>query len=101
LMFLMHSGVGFAHFILGHYEQAAAWAERALREKPDYRPALRVAAASHALAGRPHEARVAMEHLRVLHPDLRASHLRGLVPFRRPEDYAKYEEGLRKAGLPD
>jgi TolB-like protein len=38
LMFLMHSGVGFAHFILGDYDQAAAWAERALREKPDYRP---------------------------------------------------------------
>jgi TolB-like protein len=101
LMFLMHSGVGFAHFILGDYDQAAAWAERALREKPDYRPALRVAAASHALAGRPREARAAMEHLRALNPDLRGSQLKELVPFRRPQDYAQYEDGLRKAGLPD
>jgi adenylate cyclase len=100
-MFLMHSGVGFAHFILGDYDQAAAWAERALREKPDYRPALRVAAASHALAGRSHEARAAMEHLRALNPDLRVSQLKDLVPFRRPQDYARYENGLRKAGLPD
>jgi tetratricopeptide (TPR) repeat protein len=101
LMFLMHSGVGFAHFILGNYGEAAAWAERALREKPDYRPALRVAAASHALAGRPREARVAMEHLRVLNPTLRASQLKDLIPFRSPQYYARYADGLRKAGLPD
>ncbi len=101
LMFLMHSGIGLAHFILGDYDQAAAWAERALREKPDYRPALRVAAASHTLAGRPLEARAAMEHLRAVNPDLTASQLKELVPFRRPQDYARYEGGLRKAGLPD
>jgi TolB-like protein/DNA-binding winged helix-turn-helix (wHTH) protein len=101
LMFLVQTGTAFAHLIAGRYDEASSWADQALREKPDYHPALRVAAASNALAGRLSRARNALAHLRELNPVLRVSSLKDLVPFRRPEDLARYEEGLRKAGLPE
>jgi len=40
--------------------------------------------------------------VRQLDPALRVSNLRDRMgPYRRPEDVARYEEGLRKAGLPE
>jgi hypothetical protein len=68
---------------------------------PELLPALRVLAASNALAGRLEEAQKTMARLRAVHPTLRVSDLRGLPPLRRPEDFATYSEGLRKAGLPE
>src|SRR5207302_1911649 len=50
-----------AHFFAGRYNEALSWAAIALREWPDYQTALRIAAASYALAGRPGEARKARE----------------------------------------
>ena len=40
-------------------------------------------------------------HLRELDPGLRISNLRDLFPVQRPEDFARWEEGLRLAGLPE
>ena len=91
-----------AHFFAGRYDEAASWAEAALREQPNYPAALRVAAASHALAGRPEKAQKLMGRLRKLDPALRISNLADVAPpVRHPEDLAKWEEGLRKAGLPE
>jgi hypothetical protein len=42
-----------------------------------------------------------MARLRQLDSTFRVSHLKDLIPFRRPEDLARFEEGLRKAGLPE
>ena len=42
-----------------------------------------------------------MARLRQLDPALRLSNLKDLLTLRRPEDFAKWEEGLRKAGLPE
>jgi hypothetical protein len=42
-----------------------------------------------------------MAHLRELDPSLRVSNLNEVFPLRRPNDLAKFAEGLRKAGLPD
>jgi len=43
-----------------------------------------------------------MARLRQLDPVLRISNLSDVAaPLRRPEDLAKWEEGLRKAGLPE
>ena len=52
LMFVMQNGIAFAHFFAGRYDEASSWAEKALREDPNYLPAVRVLAASSALAGR-------------------------------------------------
>jgi hypothetical protein len=42
-----------------------------------------------------------LAHLRDLNPTLRVSNIKDWAPFRRPEDRAKLEDGLRKAGLPE
>jgi adenylate cyclase len=89
------------HFFAGRYDEACSWAEQALRERPNWASAARGAAASHALAGRLDQAHKAMARLRQIDPALRVSDLRRLFPFRRPEDIARLEEGLRKAGLPE
>jgi hypothetical protein len=60
-----------------------------------------IIAASHALAGRTHEARRAMDHLRQLDSTLRISNLKDWLPIRRPEDLATFADGLRSAGLPE
>jgi hypothetical protein len=56
---------------------------------------------SHALAGRLDQAHKAMARLREIDPTFRVSDIRQIAPHRRPEDIARYEEGLRKAGLPE
>jgi TolB-like protein/DNA-binding SARP family transcriptional activator len=90
-----------AHFFAGRYDEAASWAAMALREWPDFQTALRIAAASNALAGRLEEARDARERLQKLDPALRISNLEDeLGPYNRPQDIALYIEGLRAAGLP-
>jgi tetratricopeptide (TPR) repeat protein len=100
-MFGMHNGMAFAHFLAGRYDEAASWAERALRVQPNWVAAWRNAAASHALAGRLENARHAMARIRLLAPELRLSNLNDLMPLRRPEDLARFAEGLQKAGLPE
>jgi len=42
-----------------------------------------------------------MARLRQIDPELRVSNLKDMTPLRRPEDRARLEEGLRKAGLPE
>jgi TolB-like protein len=99
--FLAYGVVGAAHFFAGRYDAASSWTEKALRERPNWAGAARMAAASHALAGRLDQAHKAMVRLREIDPALRVSDLRRMFPHRRPEDIARYEEGLRKAGLPE
>jgi tetratricopeptide (TPR) repeat protein len=102
ILFRMQGATASAHFFAGRYDEASSWAEKALRESPNLQQALRVAAASHALAGRLERARKTIAHMRQLDPDLRISNLKDRLPtFRRPEDLARYIEGLRKAGVPE
>ncbi|MGL3107074.1 adenylate/guanylate cyclase domain-containing protein [Bradyrhizobium sp. BR 1432] len=97
----MRSGTAHAHFFLGRYDEAASWAARALQDSPAYQPGLRIAAASNAMAGRLEQAHRAMARLRQLNPALRVSNLKDLVAPWRAEDLSRYEEGLRRAGLPE
>jgi TolB-like protein len=100
-IFLAYTMIGFCNMLLGHYEEASSWAEKGLRERPNWAAVTRVVAASHALAGRTEQAQKAIARLRQLDPAFRVSHLKDLIPFRRPADLARFEEGLRKAGLPE
>lgn len=91
-----------AYFFARRYDEASTWAAMALREWPDFQTALRMAAASNALAGHFDEAKNMRERLQKLDPTLRISNLEDeLGPYDRPEDIALYVEGLRAAGLPD
>jgi TolB-like protein/class 3 adenylate cyclase len=97
----MHSASAWAHFSAGRYHDALSWSERAIREMPNWVPAYIVNAASNAIAGRFDEARKAVAQLRRLSPAFRISQFGNVFPLRRPEDLAKFVEGLRKAGLPE
>jgi TolB-like protein/Tfp pilus assembly protein PilF len=91
-----------AHFFAGRYEEASSWASMTLREWPDYQTALRIAAASYALAGKMEKAVSARKRLQKLDPTLRLGNLGDeLGPYHRPQDIVKYTEGLQAAGLPD
>jgi TolB-like protein len=97
----MQAGIATAHLLSGRYDEASSWAQKALREQPSYLTTIRLVAASSALAGRLDEAREAMERLRRIDPALHISNLKDRLPLRRPEDFGRYTEGLRKAGLPE
>ena len=57
---------------------------------------------TNAMAGRPEQAHRAMDRLRQLNPALRVSTLKDVLgPYQRAEDFARYGEGLRRAGLPE
>ena len=90
-----------AHFFAGRYGEASAWAEMVVLEQPNHFIAACMAATSGALGGRLVEAQKAMARLRQLDPDLRISNLKDLFPIRRAEDFARWEEGMRRAGLPE
>ena len=101
IFYNMQVGTAFAHFLADRYDEASEWANRALREQPNYPAATRILAASKALAGQSGDAQEAMARLRGMDPLLRVSNLGEVYPLRRSEDLAKLAEGLRKAGLPD
>jgi adenylate cyclase len=98
----LRAGISHAHFFLGHYDDAASWAAMALQDHPDFQPALRMDAASNAMAGRLEQAHEVAVRLRQLNPALRVFNLKDVLgPYRRAEDILRYEEGLRQAGLPE
>jgi tetratricopeptide (TPR) repeat protein len=100
-MYRMQCGTALAHLCAGRFDEAAPWAEAALRELPSFLIAVCVLAASHALAGRKDEAQQAMDNLRRLDPALRISNLGDWLLFHRPEYLATLSDGLRRAGLPE
>jgi hypothetical protein len=95
------TGLAFAHFHAGRYEEAALHADEVLQEGLNLHTALRVSVASNTLAGRIQEARAALARLRQIDPALRLSNLGNFTWRRRPEDMAQYVEAMRKAGLPE
>jgi tetratricopeptide (TPR) repeat protein len=100
-LYHMQVGTALAHMLAGRFDEASSWVERAFREEPNYHPAAIVMAASNALAGRTQEACRAMERLRHIDPTLRISNLKDRHPIRRPDDLARFADGLRMAGLPE
>ena len=101
VLFFTQTATAYSRFLVGSYAEALSWAQTAMRQRPDFVISICAAAASGALVGRLAEAQKVMERLRQLDPGLRISDLKALFPFRRPDDVAKWAEGLRKAGLPE
>jgi len=102
--FHMRTGIAYAYFFTGQYDKAASLARDALRDQPHqatFLGGLRILAASKALAGQVEEAREAIDRLLQLDPAVRVSNLKDRISPLRPEDFAKYADGLRKAGLPE
>ncbi|MDH4654727.1 MULTISPECIES: winged helix-turn-helix domain-containing protein [unclassified Pseudomonas] len=100
-MFRMQVGMAIANYFAGRFDVSSAWAERALENLPSLLPAVALVAASNALLGRMDKAQHAMQRLHELNPSLRISNLKDWLPIKRPEDFARFAEGLRLAGLPE
>jgi TolB-like protein len=97
----MHGAAAYAHFLAGRYDLASSWAEKAMRDNPTFLLPICASAASNALAGRLEPAQTSMALILKCNPGLRSSNLRELAPFRRAEDFARFTEGLQRAGLPE
>jgi len=101
-IWFMQEGMAQAHFFAGRHDEAVSWAKMELRDQPDRHSALRIGAASCALAGLDEEAKRLIARLLEIDPALRISNLKSVLgPYRQPECLAKYTDALRKAGLPE
>ena len=100
-VFRAYAGLSCAHLLAGRFDEAASWADKALHRRPNLLVAIRESAVSNALAGQAVKAHKAMDQLRQSDPTLRVSNFLQWLPLRQPQHVARYEEGLRKAGLPE
>jgi tetratricopeptide (TPR) repeat protein len=76
-------------------------AEKALADNPTSHQALRAAALSYALAGQVEQAQKMIGRLLQVDPTFRISKLKDFTPLQRQQDIARYQHGMRKAGLPE
>jgi TolB-like protein len=96
----MQAGTAFAHMLAGRYDEASSWAEKAMWAQ-NYLTPLRIAVASHALAGRLTEAKKTLARLLELDPAASIVNFQERAPLRRREDVERLESGLRRAGMPE
>lgn len=99
-IFNMQGVIASAHFFSGRLADAASWADKALQDHPNHLFANTIAAAAKALLGEAADATKTMTRLRQLDPQLRVSNLQALFAPRRTNDFERWAEGLRLAGLP-
>lgn len=97
----MQTATALAYFVGGDYATSLAWADKASHEGPTFLAAHRMVAVNSGLLGRIEDARKAVSRMLKLDPHSRMSNLKSHTPLRRLEDFAKYAEGLRLAGLPE
>ncbi|WP_407113142.1 adenylate/guanylate cyclase domain-containing protein [Bradyrhizobium sp. LMG 9283] len=100
-MFFMRALTVVAHFRADRYDEARLLAEKICRERPNWVASLRMAAACNVLTGRLNEARRFIARALHLDPGQRISNLKDRIGPYPPEDFAKFVEALRKAGLPE
>ena len=98
LIFNAQTGLAFAYFSAGRYEDASLWATTALRQQPKFVGAHLAMMACHAMSGRVKEAREVCARAMQLDPTLRIS---GFTYRRRPEDIEKFAKAYRIAGMPE
>jgi TolB-like protein len=100
-LFHFHVGISTGHFIAERYEEAVTWANKVIAERPETPAGRRLLVASLAQLGQDADARKALDDLLSITPGLTATLLRNITHFKRPEDFDRYIDALRKAGLPE
>jgi TolB-like protein len=98
-VFLTQSAMAFAHFIAGRNDEAADWAAKALRVKPNWLPALRMVIASNAMQDRDAETGHALELYLQIDPQVSVSKICEFYPLRRDGDRQRLILAMRKAGV--
>src|SRR5262249_38647803 len=95
------TATGVAHLLAGRYDESLSWTRRTMQAYPDSLAVWRGAPPCPAPAGQWEEANAPCARPRELEPQLRVRNIRDLFAPYRPADLAKFEEGLRIAGLPE
>jgi adenylate cyclase len=100
MRFSAELAVGYGHFFMGRYDDAADAAQRCIHINSQFVPAFAILAASRARGGRSEAAKTAAERLLTLNPDFRVGNYIRVGRF--PSDLnEKYGTALREAGLPE
>jgi tetratricopeptide (TPR) repeat protein len=102
-IFLPQGQMAISHFLCDHYDEATSWAVTSLQSRPNHLTALLVLMAAHAMAGRLDAARRATDTYLQLNSAARLSNVIDRLGslFQQDEIVAKFERGLRLAGLPE
>jgi adenylate cyclase len=88
-----------AAFLLGRYEEAVGLLKQRLARNPVTDVSRALLAASYGHLGRFDEARAAWQEVFRVNPDFSLEYRRKVVPYKNPEDFELFVDGLRKAGL--
>lgn len=97
--FNVHLGMGLANFAAGRPQQAIAWAQRAMSERPGLTWPYRDLAVYRAHHGDLAAARADLEQFQRAHPDVSIASIGDGLRFMYPSLLARYLQGLQLAGL--
>jgi adenylate cyclase len=101
-IFFRFGGLALAHFSAGRYSEASLWARKSVQRKPSWRGGHVALAASLAQLDLLEEAKEALDNFLENFPFETISKLRKAMVIAGKPDYVhRFEEGLRKAGLPE
>ena len=92
---------GFGDFIAGRYQDALDHLQESVRLNPSIPGPYRLRAACLSQLGRVEEARTALKEFLRLVPTATITSMRAQLPLKRAEDFERYADGLRRAGLPE
>jgi len=95
------SGLGFAYFIAGRYEDALPVGLKSLQESPAWMPAHRLVILCLVHLGRLDEARVAANRMLELAPKTTISAIRLQIPQKNEAYKERYINAMRVAGIPE
>lgn len=96
----MRRCVAFSYFVAGRYAEAISASEAITPLPQNSIFGLATIAASAAILDNLPKAAAAVEAIRREDPGLSLANLQDRFPLKRPEDYERWRDGLRKAGLP-
>jgi adenylate cyclase len=89
------------HWLAGRYEEGLAWAQKSMRQQPEWLTAYRASIHCLVALGRLEEAQQISQRLLKLRPDTRISTERDYLTYRDPAVEARILDGLRLAGIPE
>jgi TolB-like protein len=95
---IFNSAQGVAHYLAGRYADAVVFSRRAVQQRDGMTLAHRLNVAALAQAGQIEEARLALDRLRELQPDVSLAWIERNVPYTQSM-MPKFLAGMRKAGL--
>ena len=89
----------FSHYLVGQYDASLSWAREQLYLNPNHLQALAIRAAALAQLGRAEEAVNAAKVLLSNYPSFTVERHLSNFHWKKPDDIARYRDGLLKAGV--